>query len=79
MLVAVLKNVDTGSNFPIEVRANVCSLIGQAGKNVTSAQQARVKEATEPILKILVEKSRGTTPREGMLGAAAQRVLDGWA
>lgn len=75
MLISVLKNVDTGSNIPMEVRANVCSLIGQVGKNTTPLQLAKIQEPIEPVLRDLVQLAG----REGLLGGAAQRVLDSWA
>jgi hypothetical protein len=79
MLVAVLKNVDTGPDYPIEVRANVCSLIGQIGKNASGVPLVKIKEATEPILRDLAERFKDLTGRDAILGTAARKVSDGWA
>jgi hypothetical protein len=77
MLVAVLKNVDTGANYPVEIRANVCSFILQVGKNSPSASYARVKEITRPVLEDLAEVPV-VDGKKGMLSVAAQKVLDSW-
>lgn len=79
MLIAVLKNVDTGSNYPVEIRVNVCSLILQLGKNGSSAQFARIRESTQPVLEDLAEDTQIVEGKKGMLGVAAQKVLDSWA
>ncbi|EGN93229.1 hypothetical protein SERLA73DRAFT_64433 [Serpula lacrymans var. lacrymans S7.3] len=65
------------TGFPVEVRANVCALLGQVGKQPPGEDVERVKDATKGILE---ELSRGSTQsgRDGMLGAAAKRVLDAW-
>lgn len=87
-LVAVLKNTpssDTNSvnnrpnvvNFPIEVRANVCALLGQVGRQASGGQLETLKETTKNILEEL-SKSAGQG-RDGLLGTASKKVLDGWA
>ena len=80
-LVSVLKNVDIGSNIPPEIRANVCLLILHVGKHLgnASANYALVKEKSRPALEGLAASSHDKESKEGMLTAAAQKVLDAWA
>lgn len=78
MLVAVLKNVDNPANFPVEVRANVCSLLLQLARNCSGDDLTKVKEAARPILEQLTEALQNTQGKEAMLGNAAKRVLDAW-
>jgi hypothetical protein len=61
----------------MEVRANVCALLGQVGRNASREQMERLNEATKCILEDLA-KTAGQG-REGMLGTAAKKSLDGWA
>jgi hypothetical protein len=80
-LVSVLKNVDIGSNIPPEIRANVCLLILHVGRhlNDASANYTLVKEKSRPVLEGLAASSQDKEGKEGMLAAAAQKVLDAWA
>jgi hypothetical protein len=73
MLVAVLKNRDTGPDFPMEVRTNVCSLLAQLVRNTSGENLLKVKECTEPILRRLVDTAQA---KEEILAAAAKRLLD---
>ena len=77
----MLKNVDTGSNIPPEIRANVCLLILHLGKHLdsTSTNYALVKEKTRPVLEGLAASTEDKESKEGILAAAAQKVLDAWA
>jgi hypothetical protein len=85
-LTAVLKNSqisDPNNNrpnpvtYPVEVRANVCALLEQAGRSASGEQMERLNEVTKSLLEDLV-KTAGPG-REGMLGVAAKKTLDGWA
>ena len=90
MLVTVLKSTSSQisgvssdhkqfPDFPLEVGANVCALLGQIRKNTSSEAVASVKEATGIVLDTLVKETQGAQGREAMLGTAAQRALDAWA
>lgn len=85
---AVLKNAPTSNtntnnnrpnpmNFPVEVRANVCALLGHVGRKASTDQLQRLSEATKSTLEGLA-KIAGQG-RDGMLGTAAKKALDGWA
>ena len=87
-LVTVLKNisnsdVNTNNNrpnpviFPMEVRANVCALLGQVGRSASGEQTESLNEAAKGVLEDLA-KTTGEG-REGVLGMAAKKSLDGWA
>ena len=73
MLLSVLRNTDDSSNFPVEVRVNVCSFFYQLSKHISAEELSNVKEAVRPVLDSLV----GHT--EEMLEKAIQRVLDSWS
>lgn len=79
LLIAVLRNVDTGSNFPAEIRANVCSLLIQLGKSKPEGDAfAQLKEVAVPALNDLVVEAEAAPGRGVVLGAAAKKVLDTW-
>jgi len=73
MLLLVLRNTDDSSNFPVEVRVNVCSFFYQLSKHIPAEELSDVKEVVRPVLESLV----GNT--EEMLEKAIQRVLDSWS
>lgn len=85
---AILKNTSTSMvnannnrpkpvNFPVEVRANVCALLGQVGRKATGEQLQKLSDATRSTLEVLV--NNGVQGRDAVLGAAAKKTLDGWA
>lgn len=86
-LVYVLRNVSknddaaglrsAATSYPNEVRANVCSLLGQVTKHTSGGDVDALKEEVKPVLEDLSRHSQGLG-RE-MLGNAAKRVLDMWA
>jgi hypothetical protein len=78
MLIAVLKNRDTGPDFPVEIRTNVCSLLAQLVRNSSGEDLSKVKESTEPVLKRLAETTPGGHGKEGILAVVAKRLLDIW-
>jgi hypothetical protein len=61
----------------MEVRANVCALLGQAGRSASGEQKERLNQAVKCSLEDLA-KTAGHG-REGMVGTAAKKSLDGWA
>ncbi|KAG6337204.1 hypothetical protein ID866_1876 [Astraeus odoratus] len=85
-LVLVLRNSSDGStsphsalpSCPVEVRVNICSLLGQLSKQPSGEHLDIVKEVTRPVLEDLSGNNQGLG-RENMLGHAAKRVLDLWA
>ncbi|KAL4074475.1 hypothetical protein V8B97DRAFT_1697314 [Scleroderma yunnanense] len=86
-LISVLRNdldVDgitspspTLPSYPVEIRANVCSLLGQLTKQTSGENLDTVKEAMKPVLEEL-SRSNQSLGREGILGNAAKKVLDVW-
>jgi|SRR5712664_803897 hypothetical protein len=81
-LVAILRNTDANNrpnplNFPVEVRANVCALLGQVSRNASGEQMETLSKVAKSILEDL-SKTAGQG-REGMLSTAAKKSLDGWA
>lgn len=61
----------------MEVRANVCALLGQVGRKASGEQLERLNEATKGLLEDLAKvKGQG---RDGLLGTSAKKALDGWA
>jgi len=74
-LVNVLKRAD--SRCPIEVRANICTLLGQVGRKsgaigVREDDVEKVREATREIL-------QGVSQGTDLLAGAAKRTLEAWA
>lgn len=63
--------------FPMEVRANVCALLGQVSRSASGEQLERLDGAAKSTLEELA-KTAGQG-REGMIGMAAKKSLDGWA
>lgn len=68
MLVFILDNPE--GKYPAELRANVCALLGELGKNVAGS---RIRELARPTL----EKVQ-TTPDSLVLSAAARNALEVW-
>ncbi|GLB34997.1 putative small GTPase mediated signal transduction [Lyophyllum shimeji] len=75
MLIFTLKNVDNPVNFPVEVRANVCSFFVQLSKHTSGEELDKVKATARPVLESLL----AAPVKEDMLEKAMQRVLDGWS
>lgn len=84
---AILKNTATSVakttnnrpnpvNFPVEVRANVCTLLGQVGRKASGDQLQRLSDATKSTLEGLTKN--GGQGRDAVLSTAAQRALDCW-
>lgn len=76
MLVASLRNVD--GKTPVEVRANICALVGHLGRaGVVPASRAQdvhvLKESTRELL-VAASKEDG-----GPVGGAAKKALEAWA
>lgn len=63
--------------FPVEVRANVCALLGQVGKIASGEELDRLDGAVKSTLEELAKGASHS--REGLLGSAAKKALDGWA
>ncbi|KAH7916041.1 hypothetical protein BJ138DRAFT_1229379, partial [Hygrophoropsis aurantiaca] len=86
-LILVLRNTpgndDSGNSrptsvvYPVEIKANVCALLGQVTKTASGGEIETLKEITRPTLEELTRTSQGQG-RDGMLGVAAKRVLDMW-
>ncbi|KAF9227969.1 hypothetical protein BS17DRAFT_774550 [Gyrodon lividus] len=64
-------------SYPVELRANICALLGQVGKRVSGEDLEVVKEAARSTLEDLARISSNPS-RDNMLGIAARRVLDLW-
>ena len=84
-LVAILKNTPPSDSkmssnrsnpatFPMEVRANVCTLLGQVGISASGEQMAKLNEAAKCTLEDLAK-----TAGQSILGTAAKKSLEGWA
>jgi len=63
--------------YPIEIRANICSLLGQLTKQTSGEDLDSVKEVAKPVLEEMSRSTQGVG-RESILGHAAKRVLDVW-
>lgn len=82
MLVTILTNADPITTFPAELRANLCALLAELGKENLKAEGAPVGRERE------VEKVRTATralleqtqkdPENMVLSSAARKVLEGW-
>lgn len=73
MLLSVLRNADKSVKFPVEVRANVCSLLFQLGRNSSGEELVRLKDTFRPVLESLAGNV------EPLLERGIQRVLDSWS
>ncbi|KAG9318442.1 hypothetical protein JVU11DRAFT_533 [Chiua virens] len=63
--------------YPIELRINICALLGQLGKRTTGEELEAVKENARSILQDL-SKVDSSTGKENMLATAAKKTLDLW-
>lgn len=75
MLIFTLKNIDNPVNFPVEVRANVCSFFVQLARHTSGEELDKVKAAVRPVL----ESHLAAQIKDDMLEKAMQRVLDAWS
>ncbi|KAF7793031.1 hypothetical protein EIP86_004136 [Pleurotus ostreatoroseus] len=75
MLVASLRNTD--GKVPVEVRANICALVGHLGRAgvVPESRAQDVQTMKESMRELLVAASKET----GLVGAPAKKALDAWA
>lgn len=63
--------------YPVEIRANICSLLGQLTKQTSGESMDSVKDVAKPVLEELSQSTQ-TSGRESILGHAAKKVLDMW-
>jgi len=63
--------------YPIELRMNICALLGQLGKRIAGEETEMIKDSTRSILEDL-SKSNFNTGKENMLATAAKKTLDLW-
>ncbi|TCD60352.1 hypothetical protein EIP91_010326 [Steccherinum ochraceum] len=91
MLVGFLRNVPFNfqpntrvapASLPVEVRANICSLLGHLGRKgvvVNREQDVQVlRDSTKEYLEALA-RDAGTTDGQNKSAAAAKRALEAWA
>ncbi|KIJ06186.1 hypothetical protein PAXINDRAFT_20608 [Paxillus involutus ATCC 200175] len=64
-------------SYPVELRTNICALLGQVGKRASGEDLEVVKEATRSTLEDLARIS--SNAGKDMLGIAAKRVLEVWS
>ena len=63
--------------YPVELRINICALLGQLGKRASGEELDTVKDSAKSILEDLSKQSLNTG-RENMLAPAAKKTLDVW-
>lgn len=75
MLVGALRNAD--GKTPVEVRANVCGLVGHLGRAgvVPESRAQDVRALKDGVRAGLVAAAK----EEGVVGAPAKKALDAWA
>lgn len=64
-------------SYPVELRINICALLGQLGKRAAGEELEIVKDNARSILEDL-SKPNFNTSKENMLATAAKRTLDLW-
>lgn len=64
------------TSYPVELRINICALLGQLGKRTAGEDLEMVKDNTRSILEELSKPN--LTGKENMLAAAAKKTLDKW-
>ena len=62
---------------PVELRINICALLGQLGKRTAGEELEMVKDNARSILEDL-SKPNINTGKENLLATAAKRTLDLW-
>ncbi|KAL1746374.1 hypothetical protein HDZ31DRAFT_62274 [Schizophyllum fasciatum] len=77
-LAAVLRNTDNPTNYPVEVRVNVCSLLLQISRKTGGEELGKVKEVMRPVLEGVAESVRSAAGKEEMLLKATRKVLELW-
>lgn len=65
--------------IPVEVRANGCALLSQAGSKSAGEEGAKVRSAMSPVLEDLSKDKVDEKSKEGMLVSAAKKALEAWA
>lgn len=63
--------------YPVELRINVCALLGQLGKRTSGVDLETVKDNVRSTLEDL-SKLNINSGKENMLATAAKRALDLW-
>lgn len=63
--------------YPVELRINICALLGQLGKRTNGEELETVKDNARSTLEDL-SKLNINTGKENMLAPAAKRTLDLW-
>ena len=64
-------------SYPVELRINICALLGQLGKRTAGEELEVVKDNARSVLEDL-SKSNFNTGKENMLATAAKRTLELW-
>lgn len=64
------------TSYPVELRINICALLGQLGKRTAGEELETVKDNTRSILEDLSKPN--LTGKENMLATAAKKSLDMW-
>ena len=76
MLVTILKN--TGSNFPAELRANVCSLLAEIGREALKKEGGGRDREVELVRSSTRSELESPQADSLVLSAAARKTLDAW-
>lgn len=64
-------------SYPVELRVNICALLGQLGKRTSGNELETLKDNARPTLEDLSRLSVNTG-KENMLTTAAKKALDLW-
>ncbi|KAG8217480.1 hypothetical protein J3R82DRAFT_5625 [Butyriboletus roseoflavus] len=64
------------TSYPVELRINICALLGQLGKRTAGEELEMVKDNARSILEDLSQPN--FTTKENMLATAAKKTLDMW-
>ncbi|KAI5900352.1 uncharacterized protein SCHCODRAFT_02607671 [Schizophyllum commune H4-8] len=78
-LAAALRNLDNPTNYPVEVRVNVCSLLLQISRKGAGEELGKVKEVMRPVLESVAESVRSAAGKDELLLKATRKVLELWA
>lgn len=78
-LAAALRNLDNPTNYPVEVRVNVCSLLLQISRKGAGDELGKVKEVMRPVLESVAESVRSAAGKDELLLKATRKVLELWA
>lgn len=68
----------TSVPFPVEVRANACVLLSQAGAKASGEDATKVRAVAKPVFEELSKEGADKKSKETILSNSAKKALETW-